>query len=46
MTHEELVIKSCNNCKHKDKKLTEEPCFKCSAYRSEWEETENGKRRN
>ena len=29
-------MKNCSNCKHRDKFLTEEPCFSCK-YTEEWE---------
>lgn len=29
-------MKNCSNCKHRDKFITEEPCFSCK-YTEEWE---------
>ena len=31
------VERYCNNCKHADKKITEEPCFICNAWCNKWE---------
>lgn len=31
------IKKTCLNCKHLDKKLTEEPCYNCSDKHSQWE---------
>ena len=31
------IKKTCLNCKHLDKKLTEEPCFLCTSFYSSWE---------
>ena len=35
--------KTCYNCKHKEKKLTEEPCIVCSILHNKWEDIQNGK---
>ena len=32
-------MKNCSNCKHRDKFITEEPCFLCK-YAEEWEPKE------
>lgn len=32
-------MKNCSNCKHRDKFITEEPCFSCK-YTEEWEPKE------
>ena len=31
------IKRTCLNCKHLDKKLTEEPCYNCSDNYSQWE---------
>lgn len=38
-------IKNCSNCKHRDKFITEEPCFTCK-YTENWEPQENQEEKN
>ena len=43
-------MKNCSNCKHRDKFITEEPCFTCK-YTEKWEpkdedDNESGSDRN
>lgn len=35
--YDEYIKRTCINCKHLDKKLTEEPCYNCSDKHSKWE---------
>ena len=30
----------CGTCKHADKKITDEPCYTCSAWCDKWEDKE------
>lgn len=36
----------CDNCKHCDKKITEEPCFICNAWCNKWEPKEKETSKN
>lgn len=39
------VLKCCDTCKHKDKLITQEPCFSCETNKgwyAKWEATDNG----
>lgn len=38
-------MKNCSNCKHRDKFITEEPCFICK-YTEEWEPMEDDNNEN
>lgn len=38
-------MKNCSNCKHRDKFITEEPCFSCK-YTEEWEPKEEANENN
>ena len=42
-TNYESQPRSCYNCKYKERRLTEEPCFSCNGYLSRWEDIQNGK---
>ena len=35
--YEDYIKRTCLNCKHLDKKLTDEPCFSCRETHIRWE---------